>query len=178
MGRWGWFQTVCLSVAAVSKTELQKCPLRIEYQAATSSTVEFWFLLLSTLSLWHAVPLCNFLCCSEPFFPADFDGAGAQWYWKNQRAECPHAGPPCLQRSPTHPPLHGAYSEGNSRQTDWHLLWGVLRLFIWGDETVSVLTGMMNKLDNFFGPRDKGHIKHPQLKNPKNLTDCSRRVSL
>lgn len=58
------------------------------------------------------------LCHAEPFFPADFDRAGTQWYWKNQRAECPHAGPPGLQCPPTHPPLHGAYSEGKShRQT-------------------------------------------------------------
>lgn len=60
--------------------------------------------------------LLSFLCHREPFLPTDSDRAGAQRHWKNQGAECPHAGPPGLQRTATHPPLHGAYSEGNLPQ--------------------------------------------------------------
>ena len=62
--------------------------------------------------------LLSFLCHREPFLLTDSDRAGAQRHWKNQGAECPHAGPPGLQRPATHPPLHGAYSEGNLQQTE------------------------------------------------------------
>lgn len=62
--------------------------------------------------------LLSFLCHRDPFLPTDSDRARAQWHWKNQGAECPHAGPPGLQRPTAHPPLHGAYSEGNLQQTE------------------------------------------------------------
>lgn len=69
----------------------------------------------------------------------------------------------------------------HSRQRDWRFLQVVLCQLVWGNGSVSVLTGTLSEVDMSFVPGSGTRATSSTLrwlKNTKNLINCSRGLSL